>query len=124
MDTASYASSDAGVTVNLATGTGSGGHAQGDTISNFERILGSDHADDLTGNDQNNTISGGDDADTINGGGGSDFLRAKTATTRSMVASDRTLSRAARVQIFWTAAAPQMSLVIPCLISHRIRALR
>lgn len=75
MDTASYASSDAGVTVNLATGTGSGGHAQGDTISNFERILGSDHADDLTGNDQNNTISGGDDADTINGGGGSDFLR-------------------------------------------------
>ena len=40
-DTASYAASSSGVTVSLATGTGSGGDAQGDTLVNIENLTGS-----------------------------------------------------------------------------------
>ena len=62
-DTVSYASSDEGVTVNLAQQNGSteqsGGHAAGDTLLNFENIIGSGYADKLTGNDSNNVIEGG-----------------------------------------------------------------
>src|ERR687891_378388 len=50
LDAASYAGSDAGVTVNLATGAGSGGHATGDTLTGIENVIGSIHADTLTGN--------------------------------------------------------------------------
>ena len=35
VDTASYATSAAGVTVSLTTGTGSGGDAEGDTLSQY-----------------------------------------------------------------------------------------
>ena len=64
-DTLSYASSDAGVTVNLATNTASGGHATGDIISNFENILGSNANDVLTGNSSANTLTGGGGDDTL-----------------------------------------------------------
>ena len=73
-DTLSYASSDAGVTVNLATNTASGGHATGDIISNFENILGSNANDVLTGNSSANTLTGGGGNDTLRGGGGADTL--------------------------------------------------
>ncbi|HEY7749953.1 MAG TPA: VCBS domain-containing protein, partial [Aestuariivirgaceae bacterium] len=73
-DILSYASSTAGVTVNLATNTASGGHATGDIISNFESILGSNNNDVLTGNSSANTITGGGGDDTINGGLGNDTL--------------------------------------------------
>ena len=39
-DTASYAASTSGVTVSLVTGTGSGGDAQGDTLTNIENLTG------------------------------------------------------------------------------------
>ena len=35
VDTASYAASTSGVTVSLTTGTGSGGDAEGDTLSQY-----------------------------------------------------------------------------------------
>ncbi|MBP7066276.1 M10 family metallopeptidase C-terminal domain-containing protein, partial [Ferrovibrio sp.] len=41
IDTASYAGSSAGVTVNLSTGQGSGGDAEGDSLSGIEYIIGS-----------------------------------------------------------------------------------
>ena len=63
-DIASYADSNAAVTVNLATGTGSGGHAQGDTLSNIENLIGSNHNDTLIANDQANHLSGGSGTDT------------------------------------------------------------
>ena len=63
-----------GVSVNLATGAGSGGHAQGDTISNFERILGSSHGDTLIGDDGDNWIDGGGGGDSLDGGGGWDWV--------------------------------------------------
>jgi Ca2+-binding RTX toxin-like protein len=74
IDTLSYANSSAGVTVNLATNTASGGDAQGDTISNFENITGSAQDDTLTGDANANVISGGAGNDTINGGAGNDTI--------------------------------------------------
>ena len=71
-DTASYASSGAEVTVNLQTGSGSGGDAQGDTLSGIENIIGSAFADVLTGDGGANTLVGGAGPDALNGGGGTD----------------------------------------------------
>ena len=42
---------------------------QGDSIKNFENILGSAHADTLTGDGLANVIDGGAGADAMNGGG-------------------------------------------------------
>jgi Ca2+-binding RTX toxin-like protein len=71
-DTASYAGSHAGVTVNLSTGTGSGGDAQGDTLLNIEDLQGSSLADVLTGNAGANIINGVGGADVMQGLGGND----------------------------------------------------
>ena len=72
-DVISYTNSNAGVSVNLATGVGSGGHAEGDTISGFERVWGSSHNDTLTGDDGDNLLWGGAGADRIDGGTGEDW---------------------------------------------------
>ncbi|MEL6479090.1 MAG: hypothetical protein AAFR17_17310, partial [Pseudomonadota bacterium] len=62
-DTVSYASSDAGVSVDLATGTASGGDAEGDSLQGFEQVIGSRSADEITGDAGNNRLTGlgGDD---------------------------------------------------------------
>jgi Ca2+-binding RTX toxin-like protein len=60
------------VTVNLGTGSGSGGDAAGDTIANFENVIGSANADNITGDSADNVIEGGAGADTIDGAGGTD----------------------------------------------------
>ena len=82
-DTAEYFGSDAAVSVNLATGAVSGGHAQGDTFTSIENLTGSAHNDDLTGDDignilvgagGNDTLDGGDGDDTLDGGPGNDNL--------------------------------------------------
>jgi len=73
-DLVTYASSDAGVTVSLLSGTGTGGHAQGDILSNFERLDGSDLDDVLTGDNLANVLVGKDGNDTLNGLGGDDLL--------------------------------------------------
>ena len=46
------------MTVNLADGTGQGGHAEGDTLTGFENLWGSDHADHLIGDDGDNHLRG------------------------------------------------------------------
>ena len=67
--------SDAGVTVNLATGTGQGGHAEGDTLTGIENVSGSHyHADHLTGDEGNNHLNGDGGNDTLEGGAGNDWL--------------------------------------------------
>jgi Ca2+-binding RTX toxin-like protein len=71
-DEASYAASNAGVTVNLTTGTGVGGHAQGDTLTSIENVTGSSYDDSLTGNSGDNVFNGGSGDDTLYGGGGDD----------------------------------------------------
>ena len=61
--------SDAGVTVNLATGTASGGHAGGDMLTGIESIFGSSFDDRLVGNAERNFLVGGAGADVLDGGG-------------------------------------------------------
>ena len=72
IDTVSYATSTAGVTVNLGLGTGLGGDAEGDTLSGFENLIGSNFADILFGDAGKNTISGGTGNDHLYGTGGGD----------------------------------------------------
>jgi Ca2+-binding RTX toxin-like protein len=74
IDTADYSASTAGVTVNLATGLGSGGTAAGDTLTGVENLVGSAFADSLTGNDAANSLSGGAGNDSLFGGLGDDTL--------------------------------------------------
>ena len=78
-DTASYAGSDAAVTVDLSASgniVGSGGHADGDMLMSIENLIGSNatEGDSLAGNADNNRIEGGMGADTLRGGGGNDML--------------------------------------------------
>ncbi|WP_372096669.1 beta strand repeat-containing protein [Tistrella mobilis] len=74
IDRAIYAASDAGVTVDLAAGAASGGHAAGDVLTAIEGIAGSAFDDRLTGDAGNNTLSGGDGSDILQGGVGDDVL--------------------------------------------------
>ena len=75
VDTVSYAAATAGVTLNLATGTGTGGDAAGDVFEDaIERIVGSAFADNITGSANAETIEGGAGNDTILGGAGNDLL--------------------------------------------------
>ncbi|MBO9557869.1 MAG: calcium-binding protein [Caulobacter sp.] len=89
-DLARYDGSLAGVTVDLTTGTGVGGEAQGDTLSAIEGLVGSGFNDVLKGNNLGNILYGlgGDDSlygvsdtdiqvggpDALNGGDGNDHL--------------------------------------------------
>ncbi|MBI2979157.1 MAG: hypothetical protein HYY38_10150, partial [Rhodospirillales bacterium] len=74
VDTASYAESLAGVIVNLASGQGFGGDAEGDTLINIENLTGSSFSDTLTGDEGSNTLAGGAGDDVLAGGGGDDVL--------------------------------------------------
>jgi Ca2+-binding RTX toxin-like protein len=74
-NTASYSGSNLGVIVSLVAGaTNTGGHAQGDVLSNIHNLIGSKYNDTLTGNDGANRLDGAAGADTLNGGGGADSL--------------------------------------------------
>ena len=69
-----YVNSSAGVTVNLETGTASGGDAAGDTFNSIEWISGSAFGDDLTGDGGVNRLLGEGGNDTLSGGAGNDLL--------------------------------------------------
>jgi Ca2+-binding RTX toxin-like protein len=73
-DTASYYDSPSGVTVNLKTGHGSGGDAEGDTLQDIERVVGSNHNDILIGDDGDNDLYGHAGNDILLGEGGTDYL--------------------------------------------------
>ena len=55
----------AGVNVSLATGVGSGGDAEGDTLANIENLTGSGQNDTLEGDGGNNLLAGGAGTDTV-----------------------------------------------------------
>ena len=83
VDTISYASSIAGVSVNLATNVNTGGDAAGDKLYAIEAVIGSNlndtligstSADTLSGGAGNDSIVGGVGADSIDGGAGSDIV--------------------------------------------------
>ncbi|OYU48255.1 MAG: hypothetical protein CFE31_11385 [Rhizobiales bacterium PAR1] len=74
LNTISYAQSASGVTVNLQTGHGEAGYAQGDILTNFVNIEGSAYVDHLIGTTGDNTFYGSAGADTIIGNGGTDTV--------------------------------------------------
>ncbi|WP_186002487.1 calcium-binding protein [Mycobacterium sp. KBS0706] len=95
-DTASYYTSGTGMLVSLATGLGSGGEAQGDTLTGIENVSGSQAGDSLYGNADANVLQGwnGNDVlvgragkDTLTGGAGADRF-VYVATTESMVGAN------------------------------------
>ena len=57
-DTADYSGSPGGVTVNLLTGSVSGGDAEGDTLTSIENLFGSAGNDSLTGDGGANRLGG------------------------------------------------------------------
>jgi Ca2+-binding RTX toxin-like protein len=82
-DTATYTESSVGITVNLTTGTGSGGLAHADTLISIENVNGSYGSDTLVGSaganilngyNGNDILRGGAGADTLNGGAGNDSV--------------------------------------------------
>jgi Ca2+-binding RTX toxin-like protein len=75
MDTASYADSDDGVMVNLMTGMGEDGDADGDMLSNIENVRGSMGDDTLKGDGMGNVLYGQMGDDDLQGMGGNDTLR-------------------------------------------------
>ena len=74
-DSATYFQSDAAVTINLASGLASGGHATGDQLSNIEDVQGSRFDDTLTGDAGTNFLHGNGGDDILRGGAGRDFLQ-------------------------------------------------
>ena len=71
-DWADYSGSNARVRVTLYNNMASEGHAQDDTITSIENLIGSDHSDFLQGDNGDNILRGGAGADTLIGGGGTD----------------------------------------------------
>ena len=67
-----YDFAGSGVVVDLSTGIGSGGEADGDYMVNIEGIVGSEYADYLVGSSTNNFIFAGSGNDIIFGNRGSD----------------------------------------------------
>ena len=83
-DTAWYTASDAGISVDLHSGWGAGGHAEGDVLRSIEKLYGSEHGDILAGRTIGSSLfgEGGDDVligrqgvDVLSGGSGADTLR-------------------------------------------------
>lgn len=74
-DTASYAGSPTGVTINLFTGAASGGDAAGDALVSIERVIGSSGADTLIGSAGDNVLNGAGGDDTLTGGLGNDAFK-------------------------------------------------
>src|SRR5262245_49723600 len=74
IDAAFYTDSSEAVSVNLSTGKGTGGTAQGDTLTSIENLFGSAYDDVLTGNSGDNALSGMGGADILKGSGGADSL--------------------------------------------------
>ncbi len=74
IDTATYWSSDAGVIVDLDNGTGTGGHAEGDTLISIEIVQGSAFRDLLDAAEGGSTLYGYAGDDRLTGAAGNDLL--------------------------------------------------
>lgn len=89
-DTLSYASSTAGVNVNLAKTTAqTGGYASGDTLISIENIIGSSYNDTLLGSAIANAIYGGSGKDIMTGAGGADLFQYSLITDSGKVSGAR-----------------------------------
>jgi Ca2+-binding RTX toxin-like protein len=86
-DTASYYETSTVITVNLTTGTGTGGVAQGDVLISIENITGGQGTDTLTGNAGANVLQGWNGNDLLTGAGGKDTLTGGLGADRFIYAS-------------------------------------
>lgn len=73
-DTVSYATSEFGVHAGINSLFGTGGDAQGDSNVRIEKLIGSDHDDELDGTTGANTLFGGAGNDFLLSYGGRDLL--------------------------------------------------
>ncbi|WP_395679221.1 S8 family serine peptidase [Inquilinus sp.] len=73
-DTVSYLNGTGGVLVNLVSGAGSAGTAQGDILTSIENLTGSQGNDALVGNTYANALRGWNGNDVLTGAGGQDTL--------------------------------------------------
>ena len=69
-----YLSSGSAVDVNLTTGMGAGGSAEGDVLNSIENLIGSLFDDTLTGDEGVNRLDGDAGDDVLNGEGGNDVI--------------------------------------------------
>jgi hypothetical protein len=74
IDEVNYARSNSGVTIDLETGKGIGGYAQGDILTNIEKLTGSFYNDHLKGNAAYNYFYGGNGNDLLEAGSGGGFF--------------------------------------------------
>ena len=83
IDIALYDAAAAGVSINLLSGRGTGGEAEGDSFVNIENVIGSAFDDQVWGDAGSNAVwgmagadrlYGGAGGDTLNGGDGNDIL--------------------------------------------------
>ena len=79
-DATSYTYATTGVSINLGTGTASGGDGN-DILLNIEGVIGSSFNDSLIGGTGGNTLNGRAGNDTLDGGVGFDFADYTTAAT-------------------------------------------
>ena len=63
-----------GIEVNLASGSATGSHAQGDTLTSIENLIGTDYIDLLVGDASDNVLRGGAYGDWLHGEAGDDTL--------------------------------------------------
>jgi Ca2+-binding RTX toxin-like protein len=73
-DSADYGDSDAAVHVDLESGIGSGGYAEGDRLTGVEHLVGSVYDDVLSGDGKANMLQGGAGDDRLYGRDGDDVL--------------------------------------------------
>ena len=74
VDTVDYSASAAGINITIDGGAGSGGDAQGDTLTAVENVIGTGNADTIFGSTGNETIDGGAGSDSLGGAAGNDSL--------------------------------------------------
>jgi Ca2+-binding RTX toxin-like protein len=73
VDTVDYGANTAAVSINLQTGSSSGGDAEGDRFDGVERFIGSRFADTLIGDGGDQILVGGAGGDRLDGAGGFDI---------------------------------------------------
>ncbi|MES0884378.1 hypothetical protein [Roseibium sp. SCP14] len=78
-DTVDYSSSTAAVDVDLISGAGTGGHAEGDTYSSIERVIGTTYSDTLRG-----VVSG---TELVGGAGDDVYIIQNNQVVRAIEAS-------------------------------------
>lgn len=74
LDYADYSESGAAINVNLATGSGAGGDAEGDSYSGIDGVIGSSYDDTITGFDSQSTDPIDIYSNVLHGGAGNDYL--------------------------------------------------